>query len=239
MDTSAEQISANVSAINVLSYSDNVSAINVLSYSDIFTALLCTFALTLAICLIDAPRQSKTSLRSCLGVPLCLYAFIFITGNIITTLIAIPLMKDQIPSTLLGFLPFFASFFGVFAFQGVLSHANISLYENNVLTIEKWIKISLDHVVEMALKKQIEIENGYALTRADLIRQLPHDKLNAYIASFNNPNIVSEIEKNACDAHADPALYKALWLSYNEPIRAEALARNIKLMKPPLLNVSP
>ena len=198
-----------------------------LFYSETSLALLFTAALTIIICLLEVFRGSKASLRACLGIPLLFYITIFITGNFIGTLLIFPILRDQIPGSLLEYMPFLSSFSAVFAFQGVISHANISLYENGVLTIEDWIKIAKDYATASAIERQVKIDNDNVIRRADIIKTLPDGELNTYIANFSGSESIQQIETDAAQARADSSLYKALWISSQHPISSESLVKRI------------
>lgn len=170
-------------------------------------------------------RAEKAGLRECVGSAFFLYALIFLVGNAVAALLASVLLADALPRTLIFWFPFIWAFSGVFAFQGVISNANITLFGKGVLTIEEWIGKARDRAVAAALEAHTRNEQDAALKAAAVIRELPIDELNAHLLQEFGAAALADIERLAQQSGADPKYYKALELAKKHPAKAAALVR--------------
>lgn len=197
--------------------------------SPVSTALLLSLIFTSLICLIEIPSRSKASMRACLGWSFVVYVLIFIVGNATATLLAPPLVPQDLSAALAGWAPLFYAFSGVFAFQGILGNTNVTFFGQGVLTIEEWIAKARDNAVASAVKKQARLELHRAQQCAeDLRKNLSPADLNTYVARYMNPETVKKLETDAVNANADPGLYKALWFAMEKPEEAAAVAKRAK-----------
>lgn len=202
--------------------------------SPVSTALLLSLIFTSLICLIEIPSRSKASVRACLGWSFVLYVLIFIVGNATATLLAPPLVPQDLLAALAGWAPLLYAFAGVFAFQGVLGNTNVTFFGQGVLTIEEWIAKARDNAVANAVKKQARLELHSAQQCAEELREkLSAAELNTYVARYMAPETVRKLEADALNANADPALYKALWFAMEKPEEAAAVARRRKKLPTP------
>jgi hypothetical protein len=196
--------------------------------SEFVVAALLALALSLLICLIEAPNRSKVRLRACIGLAFLLYLLIFIVGNTFTTLVASTLLTDRMPSSwaaLKAWFPFFYAFFGVFAFQGIVSNTNVTFFGKGVLTIEDWISKAREDVVGKAVEKDVQLKHRTALAAARILKDLPEKDLNAYISQYMEANSVATLTAKAREDNASPQYYKALALANAKPDEVAAICR--------------
>ena len=118
-------------------------------------------------------RAKQADLRDCLGSPFLFYAVILALGNIVAALLAFPLLDGQLAQSLSDFSPLMAAFAGVFAFEGVLSNTNITVFGKGVLTIDDWIEKARSSAVEFAVEKHARSLQDAVLKAADALRSLP------------------------------------------------------------------
>jgi hypothetical protein len=184
--------------------------------------MLCAIALTLLIALIEIPAKSKVSAKaSYWNGPFPLYVAILALGNSVAALLAslVPL-----PTPLLAFAAFLNGFFGVFAFQGIMSNTNITFLDKGVLTIEDWIAKARDYAVAAAILKQARDEDREKNKIALELQQLDEGKLETYIDNKLGNAAFVEIQALA-KAHGENAvLYKALAFTDRNLAAATAVA---------------
>lgn len=187
-------------------------------------AFLYAAVFTILISLVEVKSEAKTSFSAIFTVPLLLYTSIYLIGNLFATLAASLLQEAQLGDLQGEWVPFVHAFAGVFAFQGVLGHTNLTVYGQGLLTIEDWIAKARDGAVASAAERQLRLSEKRAIEYAHVLSTLPDDKLNAYIAQHLGPDAIAALEEQVPDG-TDIALYKAQALAYNDPDRAEQLAK--------------
>lgn len=195
-------------------------------------SLLTALVITCVSCFIEVVNRAKVSAKACFGTAFLMYLVLAIAGNGIATLLASSIFSTQLPSSLQPWTPFFSAFLGVFAFQGVLSHTNITVFKS-ALTFEDWIAKARDNAVADAVATHVQRTNQLRLNVATVLRGLPVEELNSYIALYLGPTAVEQLETAATQAHADPALYKALTLSSAKPGETDAIIRSRQVMNAP------
>src|SRR6266571_8123316 len=67
-----------------------------------------------------------------------------ITGNSVATFLASNLLSQKFAP---GLVALCSAFLGVFAFQGVLSNTNITLFGKKALTFEEWMTKARDNAI--------------------------------------------------------------------------------------------
>jgi hypothetical protein len=102
-------------------------------------AIALAIAFSFILAAIEITAEARKPLRSCLILQSFLYCLLLAFGNVITTLLAAVLVSKMDPS-LSPYYFFFAAFFGVFAFETILKHTNVTVLDKGVLTIQDWIK---------------------------------------------------------------------------------------------------
>src|SRR5437867_11411618 len=95
---------------------------------DLFWSIVVAVVLTCLVGLVDIPYRAKTPIKACFVGGLATYIMLFAAGNTIATLLASVILSTKLPASVQGGLPFFSAFLGVFAFHGVLSHTNITMF---------------------------------------------------------------------------------------------------------------
>ena len=98
--------------------------------SEIAVAIIAiTITLTALIAVIEIANESKASPRATVSPMFWIYFTILAVGNCFSALIAPIAIRDAVPVDLGSFLPFFYAFAGVFAFRGILSNTNITIFD--------------------------------------------------------------------------------------------------------------
>jgi hypothetical protein len=189
-------------------------------------ALLALLA-SILIATIDIPWKSKASLSACWGSVFLIYVTVIGFGNVITSLFALRMMKENAPSGLENWHPLLAAFAGVFAFEAVLGKTNITVFDRGVLTIQDWVNKARDVAVEAAIARSVRMQRELDLATADRLMTLPESKLNAHISQSLGPGSVAALEAAAKADKSDPQYYKALELATKEPVRAASIVAKI------------
>ena len=185
-----------------------------------------TIAITLVISPIDILfRAKKADLRDLLGSAFFLYVGILAIGNVVAALLAYSSLVGSVPEVIGGWLPLIVAFAGVFAFEGVLSNTNVTIFNKGVLTIDDWIEKARGTAVEKAIEEHARAVLRRQLSTAGVLRMLPEVDLNAHLAQAIGPNEVARIEEEAGRIKADPRFYKALELANKAPDLAAELVK--------------
>lgn len=187
--------------------------------SEFWQAALLAVLASLLIALIEIPFRSKATVRACCGVTFWLYLGVIAFGNVVTSLIALTLLKASLPAGLENWHPLFAAFAGVFAFEAVLGNTNITVFDKGVLTIQDWVSKARDVAVEAAIARNVSMQRAVALATTERLMQLPEDKLNAHILQCFGAGSVAALEEAAKANKSDSKYYKALELATKEPVK--------------------
>ena len=191
-------------------------------------AIIIALALTVLIVTIEVASRSKASVRACFSSLMLLYFAILAIGNSVTTLLASVVVADRLPVSLLTFLPFFCAFFGVFAFEGVLGHTNVTVFDRGVLTIQDWIALARDPAIARAISNNVRFESARTNRAAQSLRQLPEAELNTYIDQRFGPGTAAKLDADAQKSGSNRHLYKALEFATRAPVETTAILRNQK-----------
>jgi len=188
--------------------------------------ILFVLAFTLLIAPIDVVvRAKQADLKDCFGPAFWFYLLILLIGNVVAALLALPLLEQQMKDS--PALPFVAAFAGVFAFQGVLSNTNVSLFGKGVLTIDDWIDKARTASVGAAITKHARNERDAIMRMATALQALDDDQLNTHLLNSGGPTIViGDIEARATSSGANVKLYKALILATEYPDHARAVVQS-------------
>lgn len=192
-------------------------------------ALLLALLFTCLIVLGEVSYRSKASLRACISQKILIYAAIVAIGNLASTLLATTLVSSKIPITLSNWAPFFYAFFGVFAFEGILSNSNITFADKKILTIYDWIGRTRDPAVARAIEKQVEFADNLETKSAQaLTAQLTEPQLNAYLDQYVGIGTATRITLEANASGAEVKLSKALELATRAPGKSLAILKSLK-----------
>jgi len=192
-------------------------------------ALLLALLFTCLIVLGEVSYRSKSSLRACLSQKILIYAAIVAIGNLAATLLATTLVSSQIPAALADWAPFFYAFFGVFAFEGILSNSNITFADKKILTIYDWIGRTRDPAVARAIEKQVTFADNLETKSAQaLTALLKEPQLNAYLDRYVGVGTAARIAQEANLSGADVKLSKALELATKAPGKTAAILKNLR-----------
>jgi hypothetical protein len=149
-------------------------------------------------------------------------------GNIVASLLAFPLLDGRLAPSLSEFSPLMAAFAGVFAFEGVLSNTNVTVFGKGVLTIDDWIEKARSSAVEFAVERHARGLQDAVLKAAEALRGLPEDQLNAHLLRvLGTPDKLAEIETMAAKSGANIRYYKALILASQFPAQSAAVVRSL------------
>lgn len=199
-----------------------------MNFSVLTWAVLICIIITVVLASIETLYQSKASIRDCIGWTLFLYIGILAIGNSVATLLAFVTLDQKLPAQMDSWLPFVYAFFGIFAFEGVMSNTNVNFFDKGVLTIQDWIRKARDPAVASALERQVQRGQNLITQSADTLARLDEAKLNTYIAQFLGADVVQQIELDAQASNADVKLYKALTLASKAPKETVAIMKNLK-----------
>jgi hypothetical protein len=184
-----------------------------------------TVVLTVLISAIEVPVRSKTRLVSSFTAAFWLYAAILNVGNIASALLATMVVGVPWPQFA---LPFFYAFFGVFAFQGVMSNTNLTFFDKGVLTIQDWIGKARDYAVETAVVNQVKKDDRRTQALAGrLSADITEAQLNTNIIKSLGKDILKQMDTDAAASSADGRFYKALVFASQKPSEAEAIVRQL------------
>lgn len=188
-------------------------------------------------CFVDIQKSTNVRTRACHSGTFFLYVLMVIVGNSVTTFLALGILREQLPDGLQFMLPFFSPFAGVFAFESVLKHANITVYGKGALTIEEWITKARDNAEARANAKEVQLITREQLDAAYKLKELPENELNTHVAYYLGAQVIEQLEAAAQQAQADPALYKAMTLASDKPENVRAILQTVRvnraLGKPP------
>lgn len=197
-------------------------------WTDVVLLLALATAFSCLRCYIDVRSRAQVQPRACQGEAFILYVLVSAVGNALTTRLAASLLSKQLSTTLQPMLPLFAAFAGVFAFEGVVSRTNITVFGKGALAIEDWIAKARDNAVAQANVRQVQLSRQEQLTVATALQALPDAELNVYIAQHLGPEAMPQLEAAAAQASADPALYKAMMLASGKPEAAAVILRDVQ-----------
>src|SRR5258706_6795778 len=168
--------------------------------------------LTSLLVAIEILAVSKSRFRSCFQASSFFYLFILFVGNSVASMIVlIPYVDDIVPGRSMGYA-LFASFFGVFSFEGILSNTNVTVFNHGVLTIADWIWRARDGAIAATTKQDVATTINENRQLTDKLRALPEQDLNALVESNLGNGSVVRINQGAAAANADPRYSKALEL---------------------------
>ncbi len=191
-------------------------------------SIVICLVITCALAVVEISYRSKAKPRNCLSVSSLLYGFILLLGNSVATLLAYLIVKDKLPDPMAPWIPFVQAFFGIFAFEGVMSNTNVSIFDRGVLTIQDWIGKARDPAVASAIEKQAQSGNDLLMKSANLLKNLPNGELNTYLANYLGPDTVTRIENDATATGADVKLYKALELATKAPNETASILKSLR-----------
>jgi hypothetical protein len=119
------------------------------------------------------------------------------------------------------------AFFGVFAFQGIMSNTNITFLDKGVLTIQDWIEKARDGAVAVAVERQARDQQQNRSRIAIALMELDEGKLDAFIDNHLGRPAFESIAAAAAMHKANGKLYKALEFATRDPSNASAIAKDL------------
>jgi hypothetical protein len=167
---------------------------------------------------------SQARFAACLNGRVGLYAVIQGLGNAVATILASVAITNNLPDPIVWWTPLFCAFFGVFAFEGIMSNTNLTIFDKGVLTIQDWINKARGPAVALAVKKSAQIERNNVTQYAHALRDVPLSELNAYLAQIA-PAELEKIEHDAERSGSDVHFYKALELVTRDPSLVESILK--------------
>jgi hypothetical protein len=75
----------------------------------------------------------------------------------------------------------FYALFGVFAFQTVLTNANVTIFEKSVLAFQEWTGKSRDPAVTSAQHRQVQVESNRSTALANKLIEIDTGKLRSCV----------------------------------------------------------
>jgi hypothetical protein len=182
---------------------------------------------TLLISLIEIPNKSNAGLQaSCQTWQFTLYLAIFTLGNGVAAILASLIFT--FPAKLASLSPFLYAFFGVFAFEGVMSNTNITFLDKGVLTVQDWIEKARDNAIAAALvrlgKRQQQDRNRLAAK----LMVLEEGELDTYMDNHLGKEIFVLIVASAAAHGPNGKLFKALEFAKKDPTYVSTLVAQLK-----------
>lgn len=153
--------------------------------------------------------------------------FLLLFNGLAALLLDQVFLKEQLPTELAPWSSLFAVVLGVACFQGVVKHANLTLFTNIPLDFEAWIGKAQDLASEAANQRRIDKREEQAVVIAEKLRGLDEAILNGYVDSYLGSGTAGKIEQAAQTSKADPALFKALTFAKGNPDAARAVVRKL------------
>jgi hypothetical protein len=197
------------------------------SLSAVRNSMVFAFVLTLVISLVEIPAKSKMGPKACYwNGSFPLYLLILSAGNCVAALFCSQILT--LSGQLVYFAAFLNGFFGVFAFQGIMSNTNITFLDKGVLTIEEWIAKARDYAIAAAIQKQARDEDETKNKIALELVALDEGTLDTYIDTKLGKPEFDSITASAQTHDANRKLYKALAFAGKNLAAATAVARALK-----------
>lgn len=169
--------------------------------------------LSILLGLIQVNDEAKKRYSSSLLIPhTYFYLFIVVFGYVVSTLLAAT-MLTFLPPSLAPFYFLFAVFFGVFGFEIVIKHTNITIFDNGVLTFQDWIKKARTGAAGATIEKDVERNDIATGKMAVRLSKVDETLLNTFalhsIPASSGTNIIQDLNMRAVANDADQRLYKA------------------------------
>ncbi len=191
------------------------------------TSVVFAIVLTLVVGLIEISYKSKASFKACLwNWSFPLYLAIFMLGNGVATLLSFLFVK--LPGQLAAYLAFLSAFFGVFAFQVIMSNTNITFLGKGVLTIDDWVSKARDQAVAAAIQTEAQNADRARNAVASELEGIDEGRLDAYMDSILGPSEFEAIKAAAAKHGTNGKLYKTQAFSAKNLTSAMNLAKEMK-----------
>lgn len=176
-------------------------------------AIALAIVLSVILGLIQVNDEAKKPYSSTLlVVQTYFYLFIIAFGYVVSTLL-VATMLASLPPALAPFYFLFAVFFGVFGFEIVIKHTNITVFDNGVLTFQDWVKRAKTGAAGATIEKDVERNDIAAGKIAARLSKVEERVLNTFaLHSFDaspGTNIIRDLDARAIANNADQRLYKA------------------------------
>ena len=189
-------------------------------------ALASLVVLTYLFGLLEVSHAAETSLWEAFTGTFFVYGiFLLLFNGVAALLLDSVFLADQLPEKLAPWSSFFAVVLGVASFQGVVKHANVTLFTNIPLDFEAWIGKAQDLASEAANQRRVDKREEEAVSIAEKLSGMEEAQLNAFIDSYLGSGTCAEIEKAAEASQADTALFKALTFAKANPDAARAVVK--------------
>jgi len=182
-----------------------------LSPGDLLWAIGIAVGLSLVIACIEIPSRSKCPLRACFIAASFFYWLVLSFGNVISTVLA-SLAVVKLPTAIASYYFALSAFFGVFGFETILKHTNITMFDRGVLTIQNWIEKALNAAAAAAIDQQENLKENEETRLAGKLMALSEMEINTRILHKMGPDTVQKLEADANASSGDVKLYKVLQL---------------------------
>lgn len=202
--------------------------------SDISLAILISFIFSIFIWIVDLYGSvEKSKLKSLLCVASLLYLGFLCIGNFAATLGAASLLNQLIDlqenQFFKNYLWFWYSFLGVFGFEGVIQHINLTFRDNAILKIRDWINKARDFAIEKIVEKNLDAEKDAIETLSLNLRKLDQTELDTRVINILGEDRLAELEEIVRqNPNVDPKLIKAHALANDAFIESSSIIRSKK-----------
>ncbi|MGO9256534.1 MAG: hypothetical protein ACLQU1_09565 [Bryobacteraceae bacterium] len=179
--------------------------------------------------LVELTSRSKADLASCFGKSPLLYVVLTGCFNSLAAALACGLLKDRIPGGP-WLAPMFYALFGVFAFEGVLSNTNVTIFQKGVLAFEDWIAKAREPAVAEVLARQTQRDSDRTTKLARQLVKLSERDLYTYVIEAfpdSGAKLIDVSKDYSAKYGTDPRFYVALVFARKSPQAAVAAARQV------------
>lgn len=168
--------------------------------------------------------SDRPSVRGLFCASTVRYILIAFLGNLFTTSLAAATTAHQVPSIPPGW--FWYAFLGVFGFEAILKHINLTFSGIGVLSISDWITKARDVATADVIEADVLLKEKDANALASRLQHLSDAELNAHVNHILGAGQVQVLDAQAGQCHADPKLVKALALAKGNYRAALAISPN-------------
>ena len=176
--------------------------------------------------LLEVSHTAETTLWEALTGTFFVFGLFLLLFNAVAALLLDRVfLADQLPQELTSWSPLFSVVLGVTSFQGVVKHANVTLFTNIPLDFEAWIGKAQDLASAAASQRSLDRREEEAVAIPEKLSGMDESELNAFIDGDLGTGTAAEVEQAAQASQADTALFKALTFAKANPDAARAVVK--------------
>lgn len=193
---------------------------------DLLWPVVVLVVLTYLFGLVEVSHAADTTLlEACTGTFVVFGLFLLLFNGLAALLLDQAFLADQLPQALAPWSPYFAVVLGVACFQGVVKHANVTLFTHIPLDFEAWVGKAQDLASEAANQHRVDKREEKAVAFAKKLSGIPEKELNVFVDANLGSGTAAQLEEAAQKSQADSVLFKALTLAKEKPDAARAVVK--------------